>query len=115
MLGIEFKIIILGSQSSLISLYIISINTTDVTATGGEDYILSSPPIFQFPPWQPYIDWPITIIYDSLAEGEESFEVTLDLLHPIDPNFVLGERTTLTVIIEDDDEVQPTEPPAPGM
>ena len=57
----------------------------------------------------------INIIDDDQVEGEESFVVSLQLVNSSHPNTTLGERTTLTIIIEDNDGVQPTEPPRPGM
>lgn len=51
----------------------------------------------------------ITIIDDDEIEGDESFEVNLQFVGSSDPNSALGERTRLTVIIEDDDE-----PSTPG-
>lgn len=53
----------------------------------------------------------ITILDDDVVEGNESFEVNLQLVGSSDPNATLGESTTLTFIIEDNDGVQPTDPP----
>ena len=57
----------------------------------------------------------IILANDDEVEGDESFEVNLELVSSSHPNATLGERTTLTVIIEDSVEVEPTDPPGPGM
>ena len=47
------------------------------------------------------------IVVDNLVEGDESFTVSLQLQDPSQQDVELGQRTTVTIIIEDDDELQP--------
>ena len=49
----------------------------------------------------------IVLVDDDLVEGDESFTVSLQLQDPSQQDAELGPRTTVTIIIEDDDGVQP--------
>lgn len=50
----------------------------------------------------------IPILDDDADEGEESFVVTLRLHGPSRPSAALGPRTSMTIIIQDNDGVLPT-------
>ena len=101
------------SFTSLSNLY--SVNTSDVTAIHGQDFVPLSQHQVSFVSGDVKKALNIEIIDDDAVEGEESFVVNLQLVNSSHPNATLGERTTTTIIIEDNDGVQPTEPPRPGM
>ena len=85
-----------------------SVTTTDSTATNGVDYIGESGARISFAQGEATKTLNIPIIDDSAEEGEESFLVSLRLYGPSRPSAALGQRSQMTVIIEDNDGVKPT-------
>lgn len=67
------------------------------SATSGADYLLNLPQEIVFNPGQTQISFPISILADALAEGEESIIITLS------NNFGCGEvvYTTLTLLLRE--------------
>ena len=85
-----------------------SVTFHDVTAVSGEDYLPPAPSVVgTFPPGVATQFIGVFVVDDRLVEGEESFTVSLQLQDPSQQDAELGPRATVTIIIEDDDELQP--------
>lgn len=78
-----------------------------MTAHTGQDFLPLESQQVTFSSGDARKEVSIPILNDDEVEGEESFLVNLELHGPSRPSAALGERTTLTVIIEDNDIAQP--------
>ena len=83
-----------------------SVTSSDGTAVDQEDYLATSNLLVPFLSGQATQLIGIHLLDDNLAEGEESFVLSLQLQDPSQQDAELGPRTTLTIIIEDDEELQ---------
>jgi len=82
--------------------------TNDLDATAGEDYIQTAE-IISFSAGETTKELRIPIVDDNKIENEVSFVVAMTRIGPTRPSVKYGDRTEVTVIIEDND--RPTNPP----
>ena len=100
--------LLLGLRTLTPLAFSFSVTTTNSTATDGEDYVGVSGTLVAFAQGEATRTLDIDIINDGAEEGEESFLVDLKLHGPSRPSAALGSRTQMTVIIQDNDGVNPT-------
>ena len=81
--------------------YQFSVIVTDISATAPDDYLAQQKPSL-FDPERQRLQYNVTINDDSLIEGTETFQ--LKLLVSEQPHFLLGNITTVTVTITDDEK-----------
>ena len=82
-----------------------SVSSSDGTAVQNEDYLPLSNERVSFLSGQSTIAIDVPILDDFWIEGSESFTVSVRLFGPSRPSASIGPRSSITVVIVDNDEI----------